>query len=184
MAWLSAAASVISLVGNLSAGKEARRAGLEEQAALQYQAEQDRINAAQALAVAQRTAAEERRQGDLVQSRAIALMAASGGGVTDPSNVTLLARNAGEIAYRSAVAMYKGEEDSRMYGERARATIRSGESAAQGGRDIQKAYTIRAFGDLIGSQGGSIFDRFGGGGFQQQTPAPIYDARPIPTGRG
>lgn len=179
MAWAAAAAGVISTVGNIQAGNAAKRQGLQQQQELQYEAAQDRVNAVQAIASSQRTAEEQRRQGDLVQSRAIALAAASGGGVTDPSVVSLLSRNAGETAYRSAVALYQGDDQARTLNARADAALYSGEVAAQAGRDRQKAYMMKAFGDLL-SAGGSMYNLFGGGIDVQQTPAPVFDATPNP----
>ena len=177
MAWLQAAAAVVSIVGNLKAGDAAKRQGLEQQQAAEYEAEQNRVNAMQAVASAQRDAAEERRQGDLVQSRAIALAAASGGGVTDPGVVTLLSRNAGETAYRSAVALYKGEDDARRLRAGADAASYSGKAAAQAGRERQSAYNTRAFGDMLGGAK-SLYDNY-----WTQSPAPVYDATPTPVRR-
>ncbi len=179
MAWLAVAAAVVSIAGSMQAGKAAKRAGLQQQAAMEYQAQQDEINGKQAMAVAERDAAEQRRQGDLMQSRAIALMAASGGGATDIGNVTILARNAGETAYRSAVAIYNGEEQVRTHAEEATAARLSGQAAAQSGRDAEKAYMFKAVSSGL-SGGSSLFSQYGG----TQPPAPVYDRTPTPTGRG
>lgn len=66
-----------------------------------------------AVAASQRTALEERRQADLVASRALAVAAASGGGVSDPTVVDILSRTKGEGAYRARVALYEGQARSR-----------------------------------------------------------------------
>jgi len=169
---ISIGASVLSIVGNLKAGESAKAAGLQQQAEANNAAAQMRVNAGQALAAAQRDAYEERRQGTLVQSRAMALLAASGGSVTDPTAIHLLANNAGETAYRSAVALYKGEDESRQLLTQADATQASGRAAAETGRDVQKSYNFRAFGDLL--QGGnSLYEKYG-----TQQPAPVRTATP------
>ena len=159
MAWLPIAAAAVSIAGNLSSAAASRQQGRMAQQEAEYEAEQDRLNANTALASSQLAAQEERRQGELVQSRAIALMAASGGGVTDPGNVTLLARNAGETAYRSAVALYKGEDEARTLRARAGAAVYSGQSAKDSANARARASNVRAFGDLI-SGGSSLYDRF------------------------
>lgn len=151
--------TVLSIVGNIQQGNAAERSGLEEQLARQYEAEQLKVDAGQAVAAAQRDAMEQRRQGELLQSRAIALAAASGGGVTDPSVVKLLSSNAGEIAYRSAVAIYRGEDEARSLNAKAAAALYSGARAADEGRDRQKAYMTRAFGDLV-KGGSSLYETY------------------------
>lgn len=166
MSWaqaIPAALSVVSALGKNDAGNAAANNGLQQQAAADFEAAQLRVNAGQATAAGQRAAEEQRRQGELVQSRAIALAAAGGGGVTDPGIVRLLAGNAGETAYRSAVALYEGEDKARSLNAQADSTAYSGVLAAQAGRDRQKASMTSAFGDLI-KGGGSLFTTFGGGG--------------------
>lgn len=173
MAWLPIAAAAVSIAGNLSSAAASRQQGRMAQQEAEYEAEQDRVNANTALASSQLAAQEERRQGELVQSRAIALMAASGGGVTDPGNVTLLARNAGETAYRSAVALYKGEDEARTLRARAGAAVYSGQSAKDSANARARASNVRAFGDLL--QGGSSLNTR----FAEQAPAPVVN-RDIP----
>lgn len=176
MSWVPIAASVLSIAGNLQAGESSKAAGLQQQAEANNAAAQMRVNAGQALAAAQRDALEERRQGSLVQSRAMALLAASGGSVTDPTAVNLLATNAGETAYRSAVALYRGEDESRQLLANASATETSGKAAAQSGRDRQKSYNYRVFGDLMNS-GSSLYEKYG-----TQEPPPARNTDKIRAG--
>ena len=177
MAWLPIAAAAVSIAGNLSSAAAARQSGRMAQQEAEYEAAQDRVNANNALASSQLAAQEERRKGELVQSRAIALMAASGGGVTDPGNVSLLARNAGETAYRSAVALYKGEDEARTLNSRADAAVYSGDSAKTSANARARAYNVSAFGDML-KGGSSLYERFG-----TQSPAPGSDAVITPTGQ-
>jgi hypothetical protein len=164
---IPAALSVVSAIGKSDAGNAAAGVGLQQQAAAQYEADQLRINAGQSIASAQRAAQEQRRQGELIQSRAIALAAAGGGSVTDPGIVHLLAGNAGETAYRSAVALYEGEDRARTMRESAKAAEYSGAMSAQAGRDRQKASMTSAFGDLV-KGGNSLYQAFGGGGMKAE----------------
>jgi hypothetical protein len=163
MQFLPVATSLFSAFGKSSAGDAAALAGAQQQEAARYEAAQARINAGQAIAASQRTAQEQRRQGELVQSRAIALAAAGGGSTTDPGIIHLLASNAGETAYRSAVALYEGEDKARSLREMAKAKEYSGAQAAAAGRDQQSALKIGAFGDLL-KGGASLYSTFGGGG--------------------
>lgn len=163
MGWAAAIPAAISIVGHISSANAAASAGAAQQQAAEYQAAQLRINAGQAVASSQRAAEEQRRQGELVQSRAIALAASGGGGISDPGIANLLARNAGETAYASSVALYEGEDKARTMLEQAKAATYSGASAAKSGLDRQKAGMIGAFGDLV-KGGGSLYTAFGGGG--------------------
>lgn len=176
MSWaqaIPAALSVVSAVGKSDAGNSAARVGLQQQAAAQYEADQLRINAGQSIASAQRAAQEQRRQGELIQSRAIALAAAGGGSVTDPGLVHLLAGNAGETAYRSAVALYEGEDKARSMRESAKAAEYSGANAALAGRDRQKAMMTGAFGDLV-KGGSSLFSSLNPGKAENDFGNGVY----------
>lgn len=159
MSWaqaIPAALSVVSAVGKSDAGSASASVGAQQQAAAQYEADQLRVNAGQSIASAQRAAQEQRRQGEIIQSRAIALAAAGGGSTTDPGIVHLLAGNAGETAYRSAVALYEGEDKARTMRESAKAAEYSGANAAQAGQDRKKSMMMGAFGDLV-KGGSSLF---------------------------
>ena len=105
------------------------------------------------VAASQRQANEELRQADLVASRALAVAAASGGGVSDPTVVDILARTRGEGVYRASQALYEGEERSR--------SIRI---SAKGGGDYSTdpmpGYNAAAFGRLA-QTGLSLYARYG-----------------------
>lgn len=175
MSWqqaIPAALSVVSASGKVSAGNAAVGAAREQQAAMQYEADQARVNAGQAQAAAQRAAAEQRRQGVLVQSRALALAAAGGGSTTDPGIMNLISGNAGEIAYRSAVALYEGEDKARSLEALAKGREYSGASAVRSAEDRKKASMTSAFGDLV-KGGASLFQAFGGGGVSEDAGAGL-----------
>lgn len=166
MSWqqaIPAALSIVSASGKVSAGNAGVDVARQQQTAMQYEADQARVNAGQAKAAAQRTAMETRRQGALVQSRALALAAAGGGSTSDPGIVNLIAGNAGEIAYRSAVALYEGEDKARSLEALAKGREYSGAMAVKSAEDRKKAAMVGAFGDLV-KGGASLFQAFGGGG--------------------
>lgn len=174
MSWQQAIPAVLSVVsasGKVSAGNAVSTAGIDtaqnQRAVMQYEADQARVNAGQVQAAAQRTAMEQRRQGAIVQSRALALAAAGGGSTSDPGIVNLIAGNAGEIAYRSAVALYEGEDKARTMEAFAKGKEYSGamavKSAYQTADNTRSASRVGAFGDLV-KGGASLFSAFGGGG--------------------
>lgn len=117
--------------------------------ALDYEADQLAQNANQQIAAAQRTALDARRQAMLVQSRALAVAAAGGGGATDVSVVTNMGRIAGEGAYRSAVAIYDGEDRARVLRMQAEAKRYEGALALQSGEYTADAYRLKGEGDVL-----------------------------------
>lgn len=129
--------------------------------------------AGDALAVSHRQAAEARRQARVTASRALAVAAAGGGGVSDPTMVNILARVQGEGAYEAAVALYEGDARGRQM----RMQAAMGAPIDQG---QESAYKIGAAGTL--AQGGmSLYSKYGmkGPGTLGSTPsgdAALLDA--------
>lgn len=148
--------------GNQDLASNARLAGARQAAALQFQAQQATVNAGQAVAASQQTSADIARQGALIQSRAQALAAASGGGAVDPTVVTLMSRNAGEIALRRNIALYQGEEQARTLMETAKARNYDASLAVDGGNTKAQAYENAATTSLL-KGAGSMFAKYGFG---------------------
>lgn len=118
---------------------------------LRKQADQLDIKAGQERASAQRLAIEQRRQAELLSSRALAVAAASGAGVDDPTVLNIMANIAGEGEYRALTALYEGEEEAR--GLELNADARRREA-----KNTKKAAKFSALGTIIGA--GS--DAYGG----------------------
>lgn len=95
------------------AAKATEKAGERTQEALDYEAEQFDLAAGQTLAAGQYSAAEVRRQGQIIESDLIAKVAMSGGNVSDPSIMNIIGRNAGEIQHRAMLEMYASEDEAR-----------------------------------------------------------------------
>src|ERR1700681_2478136 len=91
IAWLSAAGTLMQAWGASESGRTARIQGERAKVAAEFDAWQAEQSAAVAIALSQRQALEEHRQGTLHASRALAVAAASGAGVTDPTIVNLIA---------------------------------------------------------------------------------------------
>lgn len=160
---LSSLGMLTSMAGANQAASAARLAGARARVAAEFEAAQLEQAAGQAIAVSQVEAQEQRRQMQLVQSRAIAVAAAGGGGVSDETIVRLIGRQAGEGAYRSAVALYKGEESARRMRLQASAKLYEGALAEEAANDRADAYKVKATGDLL-SGAATLFSRYGMGG--------------------
>jgi hypothetical protein len=154
-----AGGNILSAISHLQFGMQAQRAA-------EYQAAQLRQNAGEAMASAQRQAFDVDRQSAYTVSAALASAAASGGGASDPTVVNLIARNAGEFAYRKAVALYQGEDKARLMNMQASAKEYEGKntmvnSALVGGANVFRAGTTLMQGE---ARGASMLSRFGGDG--------------------
>lgn len=178
-AWVPAlftvGATIFSAVQQKRAGDEAGEAAEDQAAAAllnsQRQAEASRFEAAQLeqiageeRAVAQRRAGEERRRGRILESRALALAAAGGGGATDPTVVNIISDLAGEGEYAAAVRIYEGEEAARRARMGARAQEFEADTALQAG--AMTASGLRAEGSARRSAGtsGAVSTLFSGAG--------------------
>ncbi|RTM07405.1 MAG: hypothetical protein EKK31_11620 [Hyphomicrobiales bacterium] len=136
---LGAIGSVVSGVGTIAAGAAQKQAADFEAAQMEQKAKEE-------VAASQRDAIAKRREGAILNSRAQALAAASGGGAgTDaPTIVKLMGQTAGEADYNAQTAMYGGY------------------SRAAGLRDSAKARRASGNASLLGSVIGGFGDTAGG----------------------
>lgn len=141
--FLKVGGAVLSAGGTLSQGRSAERASRFEAAQLEQRGRME-------FAQSSRQASEERRQSRLVQSRALAVGAASGGGVPFEQVAAL----AGEGEYRALTALFEGEEA--MKGRTMQAT-----AARFEGKSALRASRIGATASLL-SAGGSLYEKYGG----------------------
>lgn len=161
-AWIPLA---IKVGGSLLAASGARKAGKAQNVAAKYEAKQLASQANEAVAASQREAMEQRREANLVGSRALALAAASGGGASDPSVMKLLADLKGEGAYRSSVALYQGEERARQLRMGAAASRFSGQQAQAAGRLRATSYLLKAGGAVASRKlQSTMYEKYGQGG--------------------
>lgn len=158
--WLSVTGSLVSLWGNIESGRTARINAERQQVAAQFEAEQAQRQAGDILAISQRQAIEERRQGEYAASRALAVAAASGGGVSDPTIVNLISRTKGEATYRSSVALYQGEAKARQLRIQAAAGNLSGSWALDTGLRTAEQYNIAGVGGGL-KEAGSLYAKYG-----------------------
>lgn len=99
--------------GMLLQSTAARLSGHRRRVEAEFEAKQMEVNAGQVVAASQRDAIEVQRQSDLIESRARAVAASSGGSLTDTTTINQIARLSSMGAYQKAVALYQGEDKAR-----------------------------------------------------------------------
>ncbi len=166
-----AAADQAQNVANLKASQQESAKQMRESS--DFQATQLRQNAGQEVAAAQRAAFDIGRQEEYIASRALAVAASSGAGASDPTVINLIARTAGESAYRRSVALYQGKEAERTLNTQADTVAYNGENAARNAvapapvpinpNYDTTGHSIGALTTLL-KGGVSLYDKYGGGG--------------------
>ena len=106
-------------LGKIWSGFEMKKAADSEAAALRERAKTRRAEAGAA-------AREERRQGELLASRAQAIAAASGGSLSDPTMIKLIADLEASGEYNALSRMFEGEVEARGFEKQAGITKRKG----------------------------------------------------------
>jgi hypothetical protein len=99
----------LTALQNWQSGQNASRAATSAANQMENNAEMAEYAAGQAKASAQRKSAEELRQNRRLQSRQIALAAASGASTSEKNIADLISDTAAEGNYASSVALYEGD---------------------------------------------------------------------------
>lgn len=141
-AGLEAAGAIFNAASYYQQGKISRMLG-------KYQRRENYRAAKDVIASGQRVMLEERRNAQLLASRALAVAGASGGGVDDPTVEKIISDIEGEGAYREASAMYEAEAQARKLRQ-------EGDLAAWEGNVKQRQANLGALGSLVGG-GGSAY---------------------------
>lgn len=152
--------SLTAAGGSLMAGSAAAKSGARIKSADDFEAAQLDQNAGQSIAAGQRAAIEARRQAALVQSRILAVAAASGGGALDPTVVRLIGQQAGEGEFRARTALYQGEERARAQRMAATTKRYEGDLAEESGALKKTAYDIGAASALFKGSS-TLYSRYG-----------------------
>lgn len=176
--YLQGAGAFLQLWGNLETGRMARVQGERARVAAEFAAWQAEEQAGTAVAISQRTAAEQRRQANLVASRALAVAASSGGGASDPTVVRLISNARGEGVYRANVALYEGEAKARQLRFDAAAGRVGGYESQAAGAGLESSYAIAGLGKAATAV--SLYAKYGGSG-PGLTPSGHGDSRLIDT---
>lgn len=160
---LSVGGTLLSSFGQVQQGASQAEVGRRSLELANFQADQLRRNAGSAIAASQRSAQDIQRNNDYIASRALAVAASSGGGASDPTVINLIARTAGEGAYRKSLALYQGQDKARALETQADATVYGGEMAMEKGVEVARASNIGATSTLV-KGGASLFSKYGMGG--------------------
>lgn len=143
--YLAAASTALSVAGAVRAGQEAKIDA-------QVQARELREDANARQADAQRVAIERRRQGTFAASRARAIAAASGAGVSDTTADTLIGRIETQSDLQVLNALFEGDATARGLRDGARRVEREGRARERAGR-------YRGFANAI-SGATSFYDKY------------------------
>lgn len=172
---IMAVGTLMQYAGTMQQAKAADREGLNAVNMANYRAQQMEQNAGQAQAASQKEAAEERRKAALLASRGLAVAGASGGGVSDPTVLGLIADIEGEGAFRSAMQIYQGEDRAREFKQGALSARAEGDAAYASAKAKSRALKTSAFANAAMNVGG-MYMKYGGGGVKpEQAPAPVED---------
>lgn len=163
VAAIAAIGMIMNAFGAMEQGRAARLQGEQAKVHAEFEAREAEKSAGLAIAIGQRQAAEDKRQTALVASRALAVSAASGGGVSDPSIVNLLAKIQGQGAYRAHVSLYEGEARARQLRLQGAIGQIGGDEAAVRGLNAQAGYNLAGAGQLA-LGGASLYAKYGFGG--------------------
>lgn len=157
--------SIFGMMASREMGRAARVQGERQRVAAEFASYQADQQAGIALGLSQQQAAEERRQARHAASRALAVAAASGAGVSDPTMVRILADIRGLGAYRASVALYEGEAKARTLRLDAAAGRVAGYDAEAEGASRDAGYALAGLGKGVGGAM-SLYARYGGSGPQ------------------
>ncbi len=132
MAALPAIAAIATLAGSAASAMGSIQQGKAQQAALNYEAQMKERQAAEERSAAQREATEKLEEGKRIGSRGIAIAAASGGGVLNPSSLDIYGETIEKGDLNARVATYGGESRARGLQDQAAANRFKGAAAKKG----------------------------------------------------
>lgn len=155
MAFLAAAAPYLAVASTALTVGTTLRAGEEAKLQGQIKARELREDANARQAEGQRLAIQRRRQGNFAASRARAVAAASGGGVSDTTADLLIGRIEAQTDLNVLNALFEGDTTARGLRDGARTAIREGRAA-------KKASRYKALGSAV-SGASSFYDKYGTG---------------------
>lgn len=135
------------------AGKEASRNATLAASQLEENAKMYDTAAGQQQAIAQRKAAESKRQNRLLQSRIIAVNAAGGGSSGEKNVADLLSKTEGEGEYSALNYLFEGDTRAQDLRNRATSTRNQAKTTLYEGRSARSAGNIGAISGLLSTAG-------------------------------
>lgn len=171
-AMLNMIGSGLSIAGHLGASSAARAAGRAQREAAEYTAGQLEASKGQQRAAAQRASIEEIRKSMALQSRALAVAAASGGGALDPTVLALISGISAEGQLAAETQIYNGNERARQLQDQANAVRYEGAIRDAAGQIASKNELLKIGGTILS---GVDKDWYGAGRIQPGR-APVSES--------
>lgn len=172
---LEIGSTILNAGSQLTKASATRTIAARRAAANEYEAQQLKAAGGEAVGIGMRAAQDQTLKAMLANSKAMALVGASGAGASDPTVMNIIARTAGEGAYRSAVAMYEGEAQARLDRMKAAALRYEGQTgvsdAAAAARAAQAGALATAF--TGGLKGLSMYEKYWAGPKPDATAASV-----------
>jgi len=157
---MQAVGSVVSARGTLAGGDYAQQAGLIQQQAANYQADQLDANASTQVGVAQQRAGMDRYQTDQLISKGRAAIGASGVSGNSTSAVSAISQIKKRGEYEALNDLWSGNNTATGMRNQATADRYSGQAAAYSGQVQQSLSRTAALGTILGGVG-SMFKTYG-----------------------
>jgi hypothetical protein len=123
--FFSAAGAGLGAIGTVKAGQAADAQARQDALNMEAQGKEE-------LAAAQREALQKRREGQLINSQAQAVAAASGGGADDPTIVRLMTQTSEQAETNAGSVMFGGLSRQRGLFDGAKARRREGQASLLG----------------------------------------------------
>ena len=159
-----AVGTVLNAAGQVQSGQAARAAGIAQQQAADYQAQELTQQAGQTRAVAEQASINQRTNAAYVLSKVRANAAASGS-ATDPTAVDVAGQVGARGEYNALSEIYTGEEKARGLENQSALDIYTGQQEAEAGKYKQQAANLGALSSVL-SGGGNLASKYGdAGGF-------------------
>lgn len=154
----SVGATAMQASSTFAAGGADQKAAQARQVSLEHQATQSRQNAGQERAAAQRSANEQRRQAQLLESKALARAAGSGAG--GPGVEKIVGDIGAEGEFRALSDLFIGEERARGLEHQADIGVFEGDQERRAG-DIERGASKRkAITQVLGG-GATLYGKYG-----------------------
>jgi hypothetical protein len=156
----------VQAAGALTKGLSYYQYGTLQSQAAQFQSGQLRQQAGQVQAASQRTAWDADQSAKYIASDALAKAAASGGGASDPTVMSTIARIKAEGSYRQQLALYGGNQGARALNLQADAKDFEGTIQQQQSNNAGSASIMQVGSSLLRGyeKDSSLLTRFGLGG--------------------
>lgn len=169
---LEISSTILGAGAKLARGTAAVRIGERRRDVNEFEATQLEQAAEEFRGASMRKASDETLRANYANSLALARAAASGAGASDPTVMAVLARTAGEGAYRSSLAMYEGEAQARLDRVRANALRYEGVTSMSDAKFAQNQANMGAVSTVLsgGAKALSMFDKYWSGPKTAQAP--------------